>query len=256
MLLMHIDINSDMGESYGAWVMGADDQIMPNITSANIACGFHGGDPKTIDKTIKLAKKHGVAVGAHPSYPDLQGFGRRRMNMSLDEVEAIIIYQVGAVLAFARANDVPLVHVKAHGELYNWAAVDAGVAAAIARGIKRVDPNLVMVCLATAPKMLAAGEKEGLKVAREAFADRVYMPDGTLQPRSIKGSVHQEPEVAAQQVLDIVRDGKIKTADGSCVPLEAETICIHGDNPPAPMIAAAVRRHLADAGIEVRQLSR
>ncbi|HLG74096.1 MAG TPA: 5-oxoprolinase subunit PxpA [Chloroflexota bacterium] len=252
---MHIDINSDMGESYGAWVMGADDQIMPNITSANIACGFHGGDPRTIDKTIKLAKQHGVAVGAHPSYPDLQGFGRRRMNMSLDEVEAIIIYQVGAMLAFARANDVPLVHVKAHGELYNWAAVEPSVAAAIARGIKRSDPSLVFVGLATAPKMLEAAEQEGVKVAREAFADRMYMPDGTLQPRSIKGSVHQEPEVAAQQVLDIVQQGKVKTADGSYIPLEAETICIHGDNPPAPRIAAAVREACAKAGIEVRRLA-
>lgn len=255
MLSMHIDVNSDMGESYGAWIMGADDQIMPNITSANIACGFHGGDPKTIDKTIKLAKQHGVAVGAHPSYPDLQGFGRRRMAMALDEVEAIVIYQVGAMLAFARANDVPLVHVKAHGELYNWAAVDGKVAAAIARGVKRVDPDLVMVCLATAPVMLDAAAGEGVKVAREAFADRMYMPDGTLQPRSIKGSVHQEPEVAAQQVLDIVRDRTVKTADGSRIPLEAETICIHGDNPPAPRIAAAVRAAMAGASIEARRLS-
>jgi UPF0271 protein len=251
---MPIDINSDMGESYGAWTMGADDQIMPNITSANIACGFHGGDPKTIDRTIKLAKQHGVAVGAHPSYPDLQGFGRRRMSMPLDEVEAIVIYQVGALQAFARANGVPLVHVKAHGELYNWAAVEPDVARAIARGVKRVDPNLVFVGLATAPRMLEVAEAEGLRVAREAFADRVYMPDGTLQPRSIKGSVHQDPEVAAQQVLDIVCEHRIKTADGSWMALEAETICIHGDNPPAPKIAAAVRRRLADAGVVVRRL--
>lgn len=252
---MRIDLNSDMGESYGAWVMGADDQIMPNITSANIACGFHGGDPRIIDKTMKLAKQHGVAVGAHPSYPDLQGFGRRRMNMSLDEVEAIVIYQVGAMLAFARANDVPLVHVKAHGELYNWAAVEPPVAGAIARGIKRADPTLVFVGLATAPKMLEAAAKEGLKVAREAFADRMYMPDGTLQPRSITGSVHQEPEVAAQQALDIVTQRKVKTAEGGYIPLEAETLCIHGDNPPAPAIAAAVRQHLAEAGVEVQRLS-
>jgi len=146
------------------------------------------------------------------------------------------------------------VHVKAHGELYNWAAVDADVARAIARGIKRVGPNLVMVCLATAPKMCQAGEAEGLKVAREAFADRMYMPDGTLQPRRIAGSVHQEPEVAAQQVLDIVRERKVKTADGSRISINAETICIHGDNPPAPKIAAAVRTALHDAGIEVHRL--
>jgi len=254
MLLVRIDINSDMGESYGAWIMGADEDIMPNITSANIACGFHGGDPKTIDNTIKLAKQHGVAVGAHPSFPDLQGFGRRRMNMPLDEVEAAIIYQVGALAAFAKANGVPLVHVKAHGELYNWAAVEPDVARAIARGIKRVDPNLVMVCLGTAPKMLEAGEAEGLKVAREAFADRMYMPDGTLQPRRIAGSVHQDPELAAQQALDIVREHKVKTAGGSFIPLDAETICIHGDNPPAPKIAAAVRHALAHNGVEVRRL--
>jgi UPF0271 protein len=253
-MAMRIDINSDMGESYGAWIMGADEEIMPNITSANIACGFHGGDPKTIDKTVRLAKQHGVAVGAHPSYPDLQGFGRRRMNMPLDEVEACIIYQVGALAAFAQANGVPLVHVKAHGELYNWAAVDGDVARAIARGIRRVDPKLVMVCLATAPTMCEASEAEGLKVAREAFADRMYMPDGTLQSRRVAGSVHQDPEVAAQQVLDIVCERTVKTVDGSRIPIEAETICIHGDNPPAPKIAAAVRRALAGAGIEVRRL--
>ncbi|HEX6513105.1 MAG TPA: 5-oxoprolinase subunit PxpA [Chloroflexota bacterium] len=254
LVVARIDVNSDMGESYGAWIMGADDQIMPNITSANIACGFHGGDPRTIDKTIKLAKQHEVAVGAHPSYPDLQGFGRRRINMSLDEVEAIIIYQVGAMQAFAKANDVPLVHVKAHGELYNWAAVDEKVAAAIARGVKRVDPGLVFVGLATAPKMLEAAAREGVNVAREAFADRVYMPDGTLQPRSIKGSVHQDPEVAARQALDIVCEGKVKTAEGGYIPLEAETLCIHGDNPPAPHIAAAVRRELSAAGVDIRRL--
>src|SRR5205823_1731230 len=151
-----IDLSCDMGESYGAWTMGADEEIMPNITSANIACGFHGGDPKTIDRTIKLAKKHGTAIGAHPSFPDLQGFGRRRMDMPLDELEASIIYQVGALAAFAHANDVTLAHVKAHGELYNWAALEPDVARAIARGVKRVDPNLVMVCLATAPTMCQA----------------------------------------------------------------------------------------------------
>ena len=243
-----------MGESYGVWIMGADGDIMPNITSANIACGFHGGDPKTIDQTIQMAKQHGVAVGAHPSFPDLQGFGRRRMNMPLDEVEAAVIYQVGALQAFATANGVPLAHVKAHGELYNWAAVDPDVARAIARGIKRVDPKLVMVCLGSSPKMLEAGEAEGIPVAREAFADRMYMPDGTLQPRRIPGSVHQDPEVAADQALSIVADRKIRTADGTWIALEAETICIHGDNPPAPKIAAAVRHKLDANGIEVRRL--
>ena len=235
--------------------MGADEQIMPNITSANIACGFHGGDPKTIDKTVKLALKYGVAVGAHPSYPDLQGFGRRRMNMPLDEVEAIVIYQVGAMAGFVRANGTELVHVKAHGELYNWAAAEPDVARAIARGIKRVDGSLVMVCLATSPLMCAAGENEGLRVAREAFADRAYLADGTLQPRRLPGAVHQDPERAAQQALSVVREGRVKTVDGGLIPLEADTICIHGDNPPAPQIAAAVRRELAANGVEVRRLS-
>jgi len=251
---MRIDINSDMGESYGAWVMGADEQIMPHITSANIACGFHAGDPKTIDKTIQLALKYGVAVGAHPSYPDLQGFGRRRMNVPLDEVEAMVIYQVGAVAACARANGTELLHVKAHGELYNWAAVEPDVARAIARGIKRVDASLVMVCLATSPLMCEAGEGEGLTVAREAFADRAYMADGTLQPRPLPGAVHQDPETAALQAVSVVRDRTVKTVDGGLIPLEAETICIHGDNPPAPQIAAAVRRELAANGVEVRRL--
>lgn len=252
---MRIDINSDVGESYGAWRMGADEDVMPNITSANIACGFHGGDPLTIDRTIKLALRHGVAVGAHPSFPDLQGFGRRRMALTPDEVEAIVIYQVGALAGFVRANGAELVHVKSHGELYNWAAVEPDVARAIARGIKRVDPALVMVCLATAPAMIEAAENEGLKAAREAFADRAYMADGTLQPRRFPGSVHGDPQIAAQQALSIARDRKVKTVDGGLIPLEAQTICIHGDNPPAPAIAAAVRRELAANNIEVRRLS-
>ncbi|MHB8620881.1 MAG: LamB/YcsF family protein [Chloroflexota bacterium] len=252
---MHVDINSDMGESFGAWHMGADADIMPHITSANIACGFHAGDWNTMDKTVKLALRHGVAVGAHPSYPDRQGFGRRRMNVAIDEVEAMVVYQVGAMAAFARANGTRLVHVKAHGELYNWAAVEPDVARAIARGIRRVDPELVMVVLTTSPKYVEAAQSEGVRIAREAFADRVYMPDGTLQPRRIPGSVHQDPDVAAAQVLGMVRDKKVRTADGGSLALEAETICIHGDNPPAPRIAAAIRRELAAAGIEVRALT-
>jgi UPF0271 protein len=172
----------------------------------------------------------------------------------MDDLENLIVYQVGALKTFAHANGTKLVHVKPHGELYNWAAVEPDVARAIARGIRRADPELVMVALTTSPGYVEAATSEGLSVAREAFADRVYMPDGTLQPRRIPNSVHQDPDVAAEQVITMVRDHKVKTANGDYIDLDAETICIHGDNPPAPQIAVAIRRELAKAGIEVRAL--
>ncbi len=250
---MSIDLNCDMGESFGAYTIGADEALMSSITSANIACGLHAGDPLVMDRTVALAKKHGVAVGAHPGFPDLAGFGRRNMNLTPQEIEDSILYQVGALAAFCRANGVALVHVKTHGALYNMAANNPAMAVSIARGIARFDRQLVMVGLASSEAMAHAAAGEGLPYAREAFADRVYNPDGTLQSRQIPGSLITDPNRAAQQALVITR-GYVLAHDGTRVPIEAQTICLHGDNPAAPANAEAVRAALKSAGVAVKSL--
>jgi UPF0271 protein len=254
--MARIDVNCDMGESFGVYDIGADEEaLLGLVSSANVACGFHAGDPRIIDRTVSLAAKHGVAVGAHPSHHDLRGFGRREVKASSEEVEADVVYQVGAVLAFARAHGVPLVHVKPHGALYNQAVEDDSLARAIARGIQRVSPALIFVGLATSKAMRAAAEAEGLRYAGEAFADRVYEPDGTLQSRKIAGSVIADPEKAARQAVQIAAERRVTAHDGTPVPLDAETLCLHGDNPKALENARAVRRALEEKGIEIRGLS-
>ncbi len=252
---MPIDLNCDMGESFGVYTLGADEALMPLITSANIACGFHAGDPLVLDRTVALAKKHGVAVGAHPSFPDLAGFGRRKMQLSAAEIENAVLYQIGAVAAFCAAHGVLLVHVKAHGALYNMAASDAAIARAIARGIARFNRRLVMVGLASSQIIADAAAAEHLVFAREAFADRAYSPDGTLQSREIAGSLITDPARAAKQAVDIAR-GFVVAHDGTRVLIDAQTICLHGDNPAALANAQAVRHALADAGVEVKPLAR
>jgi UPF0271 protein len=252
---MPIDLNCDMGESFGAYTIGADEALMPLITSANIACGFHAGDPLVLDRTVALAKKHGVAVGAHPGFPDLAGFGRRNMQQSPAEIENSILYQIGALAAFCRAHGVRLLHVKAHGALYNMAATDHAMAQAIARGIARFDRSLVMVGLASSAVMQDAAVAEGLVFAREAFADRVYNPEGTLQARKIPGALITDPARAAKQAVGIAQ-GFVIAHDGTRVPIDAQTICLHSDNPAAIANAQAVRRALADAGVAVKALAR
>ena len=250
---MRIDLNCDMGESFGAYRLGADEELMPLITSANVACGFHAGDPLVLDATVRLAGSHAVAVGAHPGYPDLAGFGRRDMALAPAEVEAAVLYQVGAVAAFCRAHGLPLVHVKAHGALYNAAARDPAGARAIARAIARFDPRLIMVGLAGSQVMAEAAAGVGLRFAREAFADRVYNPDGTLQARRVPGSLITEPAAVAQQAAGIAR-GSVVAHDGTSLPIQADTLCLHGDNPAAVANARAVRAALAAAGVELRPL--
>lgn len=252
---MPIDLNGDVGESFGIYRAGNDEAIMPFLTSANIACGFHAGDPQTMDRTVALAKQHGVAVGAHPGYPDLRGFGRRPMQASPEDVEADVLYQIAALAGFTRAHGVELLHVKPHGALYNQAASDPALAGAIAKAVARFSRQLVLVGLATSSSMHGAAEAEKIRFAGEAFADRVYNPDGTLQSRKFAGSVITDPKSAAAQAVAIARDGKVKAHDGSEVPLHAETLCLHGDHPGAMQIAQAVRQALADANIEVRALA-
>ena len=249
-----IDLNCDMGESFGAYHTGADAEVLPFVSSVNLACGFHGGDPSVMDRSVAMAVRAKVAIGAHPSHYDLRGFGRRAIKADPLEVEADVVYQVGALLAFVRSHGAALVHVKPHGALYNQAAVDEAIARAVARGVARAGGHMVLVGLSTTETMRRAAQAEGLPFAGEAFADRRYNADGTLQSRRVAGSVITDPAAAAAQALRIAREGVVTAADGSSVRLCAQTLCVHGDNPSAVRNARAVRRALEEAGIEVRAL--
>ncbi|HEY67351.1 MAG TPA: LamB/YcsF family protein [Thermoflexia bacterium] len=248
-----MDLNCDVGESYGVYRVGNDEALMPLITSANIACGYHAGDPVVMDRTVRLAARHGVGIGAHPGFPDLLGFGRRRMHLAPDEIENYVLYQVGALAAFARSVGAELAHVKPHGALYNMAAKDIEMARAIVRGVARVDPNLIVVGLAGAALVEAAREA-GMRVASEGFADRAYNYDGTLRSRRLPGAVIEEPELAAERAVRIVRDGTVVAYTGEEIPLHVDTLCVHGDTPTAVEIVRTMRRKLEEAGIEVATL--
>ncbi len=251
---MRIDLNCDMGESFGIYEIGADEALMPLITSANIACGFHAGDPSVADRTVVLAVRSGVAVGAHPGYYDLRGFGRRPIQAGPEEVEADILYQIGALAAFVQSHGTRLVHVKAHGAVYNQAVAEPELAHAIVMAVARFSKELIFVGLATSQVMREAAEAEGLRFAGEAFADRAYNPDGTLMSRRLAGSVITDPEKAAEQSVSIARDGVVEAHDGTRIELSADTLCLHGDNPSALDNARTIRRALEEAGVEVRSL--
>jgi UPF0271 protein len=248
-----IDLNADVGESFGPWAMGADEELVPLVTSVNIACGAHAGDAATILRTTRLAASHGVAIGAHPGYPDLAGFGRRDLALAPDELRATIVTQVGAVMAAARVAGTVLRHVKPHGAMYNRAAGDPAMAATIAEAVFDLDPTLILVGLAGSASV-AAGIEAGLRVAAEGFADRRYEADGSLRSRRLDGALLAPREAAAQSV-SIARDGHVTAHDGHRVAVKADTICIHGDGPEAVAVARAVRAALARAGIAVGALS-
>ena len=252
---MAIDLNTDVGESLGAWRIGEDERLIPLVSSVNVACGFHAGDPLVIERTVALAVAAGVAVGAHPGYPDVAGFGRRDLDMAAEELEAAVLYQVGAVAAFAAAAGTPLRHVKPHGALYNRAAHDPSAAAAIAAAVRRAGRDLILVGLAGSA-LLDAGRSAGLRVAAEAFADRVYESDGRLRSRRFDDALLSDPEAAARQAVAIARDGRVATVDGSIIEVQADTICVHGDEPGAAERAAAVRAALEAAGISIVALGR
>lgn len=251
-----IDLNADVGEGFGAYSMGSDAELLPFVTSANIACGFHAGDPKVIDRTVALAVRARVVVGAHPGYWDLRGFGRRPIPAEPEEVETDVLYQVGALAAFARSHGVELAHVKPHGALYNQAAHDETLARAIARGVGRVSRGLRLVGLASSQFMRRAAADEGLGFAAEAFVDRAYQGDGTLLSRRFEGAVLVDPEIAAAQAVRIARVGSVVASDGTVVALHADTLCLHGDNPRAVDIAWAVRQALESAGVTIQALGR
>jgi UPF0271 protein len=251
-----IDLNADLGESFGAYRMGADAEVLAFVTSANVACGFHAGDPSVIDRTVEGAVRAGVAVGAHPGHWDLRGFGRRVIAADPEEVVADIVYQVGALAAFAASHGTRLTHVKPHGALYNQAVGDERLAAAVARGVARVGRELILVGLASSGIMRRAAEAAGLRFAAEAFADRAYEKDGTLRSRGVSGAVMTDPQTVAAQAVRIARDGVVTAADGSEVRLQADTLCLHGDTPNAVALARAVRGALEAAGVVVRALDR
>jgi len=244
-----IDLNADVGESFGAWSIGADAELIPLVSSVNIACGAHAGDPATILRAVELAARHGAAIGAHPGYPDLAGFGRRDLEMSSADLRASLIVQVGAVLAAARAVGVPVRHVKPHGALYNRAAGDESVARTIAEAIRDLDAGLALVGLAGSAS-IAAARAAGVPAIAEAFADRRYEPDGSLRSRRLEGAL-LGPSDAAPQALSIARDGRVATTSGARLEIRADTICIHGDSPAAVEIARAVRSGLQASGIAV-----
>jgi UPF0271 protein len=248
-----IDLNSDLGESVGAHRIGYDADLFPLISSAYVACGFHGGDPRVIERTVAAATAHGVAIGAHPGFLDLVGFGRRELSATPDEVRTDTLYQLGALDAFCRAAGVVLQHVKAHGALYNVAVRNAAIAEAIIAAVKRFNPELILFALPDS-ELFAAAETAGLPTAREGFADRAYNADGTLVSRRLLGAVITDPDEAAARALRLVTDHKLRAMSGDDLDLTVDTLCIHSDTPGAVEIAGAIRRRFEAAGVAVRPL--
>jgi len=252
-----MDLNCDLGESFGPWKMGLDDQVMRYITSANVACGWHAGDPMVMDKTVKLAKKLGIAVGAHPGYPDLMGFGRRHIDCTEEELKSYVTYQVGALDAFCQVHGQKLTHVKPHGKLYLDCLDRESQSRAIAEAVCRYNSKLIYVAFAgrRGQVMRRVAQEVGLKVAFEAFPDRAYTADGVLVPRSTPGAVVQDPEEVAERALRIAQEQKMISVDGTLVDLEAQTLCVHGDTPTALELVRSIRETLTKNGVEICPLS-
>lgn len=247
---MNIDLNCDMGESFGAYTLGHDAAILDYITSANIACGFHAGDQATMHKTVQSALEKDVAIGAHPGLQDLIGFGRRQMKVTPRETYDLVLYQIGALWAFAKASGTKLHHVKAHGALYNMAGKDPRLAEAIAEAVYQIDPEMILYGLAGS-ELIQAGQKLGLSTAREIFADRTYQQDGSLTPRSETAAVIEEDDIAIQQVLKIIKEEKVQTQQNTTLPITADTICLHGDGKYALRFAANIRQALRQEGVRI-----
>jgi UPF0271 protein len=250
---IQIDMNSDVGESFGVYKLGLDEEVIPHITSANIACGFHGGDPGVMRKTISLAKRYGVEVGAHPGFPDLVGFGRRNIDATLEEIQDYVVYQMGALQAFALFQGVKLQHVKPHGSLYNMAVANHKIWEVIAEAVAKVDREIILVVLASSRRepLLEIGRRYGIRIAFEAFPDRAYQNNGSLVSRREKGAVIHDHEVAAQRALKMALEGKVVTLDGTEIELKADTLCVHGDNPSAVQMVKRIREELKAAGATV-----
>ena len=248
-----IDLNSDIGESFGNYMLGMDEEVLKYVTSANIACGWHAGDATVMDKTVLMAKSLNTSIGAHPGFPDLMGFGRREMKVGYEEAKNYIKYQIGALWAFARSHGVELQHVKPHGAFYNMAAKDSRMARAIAEAVYEVDKGLILVGLAES-EMIRMGKDIGLKVANEVFADRAYNPDGTLVSRNINGAVIHDRDTAINRVIRMVKEGKVTSVTGEDINIQADTICVHGDNPSAVLFVQEIRKALEKENIKVEPM--
>ena len=251
--MYRVDLNCDLGESFGAYRIGMDEQILPLISSANIACGFHAADPLVMEHTTVLAAANGIGMGAHPGFPDLQGFGRREMKLSPAEVKALIVYQIGALSAFVKAAGGSLQHVKAHGALYNMAGKDKALAEAICEGISAVDENLIVLGQAGS-RMEEAAKEKGLPFAREVFADRAYEEDGALVERSKSGAMIEDEEEAVNRVIRMIKEGKVRTVTGKEISIQADSVCVHGDGEKALRFVEKIRKALLAEGIAIKPL--
>ena len=250
---IQIDMNSDVGESFGVYKLGLDEEVIPHITSANIACGFHAGDPGVMRKTVALAKQFGVEAGAHPGFPDLMGFGRRNVDATLEEIQDYVVYQTGALQAFAQSQGLKLQHVKAHGSLYNMAVANPKIWEAIAEAVAKVDRDIILVVLASSKResLLEMGKRQGTRIAFEAFPDRAYNKDGSLVSRREKGAVIHDHERVAKRALKMAVEGKVIAMDGTEIELRADTLCVHGDNPAAVQMVKKIRQELKNAGVTI-----
>ena len=253
MPLNKIDLNSDVGESFGNYKLGLDEEVIPLISSANIACGFHAGDPTVMRHTIAIAKKNGVAIGAHPGFPDLIGFGRRNLDASLEEIRDYVTYQIGALQAFTAAAGMTLQHVKPHGALYNMAVRDPAIWDAVAEAIAAVNARLILYVLAGMDRenLKAIGAKHGLRIAYEFFGDRAYNPDGSLVSRKEPGAVIHDGDIVAEKIVKMVKEGRVVCIDGTEIDMTADTICVHGDNPAALSLVQKIRATLQASGVDI-----
>lgn len=252
--MYQIDLNCDLGESFGAYKIGMDEEVLQFITSANVACGFHAGDPSVMRKTVQLALKNNVKIGAHPGLPDLAGFGRRNMNISPQEAYDLVVYQIGALSGFLKAEGEKMQHVKPHGALYNMAAKNRELSEAIAEAVYKVDPQLILFGLAGS-ELVKAGEKIGLKTANEVFSDRTYQQDGSLTPRTQPDALIHSYEDSVLQVIRMIKEGKVRSTQGVDVSVLAQTVCIHGDGPEALVFAKQLRESMQSEGIQVNAFS-
>ncbi len=251
--MTRVDLNCDLGESFGAYTIGMDEKVIPLISSCNIACGFHASDPEVMQKTVCMAKEAGIGIGAHPGYPDLMGFGRRNLNVSPAEAGAYITYQLGALYAFARSAGVRIQHVKPHGAFYNMAGKNYALALAIAKAVQAFDPELILLGLAGSESVKAA-QDIGLPAAREVFADRAYMPDGSLMPRTMEGAVIHDEAEAIRRVVRMVKEHKVTACDGTDIEIIPDSICVHGDNGKALTFVTQIRAALKAEGVEIAPL--
>ena len=253
--MYQVDLNCDLGESFGAYTIGMDSEVIPFISSANVACGYHASDPVVMEKTVKMAAENKVAVGAHPGYPDLMGFGRRNMNVSPAEAKAYVMYQVGALEAFCKASGISMQHVKPHGAMYNMAGKDYKLARAICEGIYEVNPKLILLGL-SGSQMLIAAEEIGLPCAKEVFADRAYEEDGSLVARTKEGSMITDEDLAVSRVIRMIKEGKVEAVTRKDIAICADSVCVHGDGPKALAFIQKIRKALEAEGIVIAPMSK